>query len=54
MSRAGIFPHIAEQVLGHVQAGVVAVYDQHSYLPEKYAALEKVENIICEIINSDS
>ena len=35
MSRAGVQPHIAERVLGHVQPGVAGIYDRHSYRDEK-------------------
>jgi len=41
LSRLGIAADVAERVLGHTMTGVRAVYDQHSYLPEKRAALEK-------------
>jgi hypothetical protein len=50
MAREGILPHIAEQVLGHTQGGVESIYDQHTYLEEKRAALEKVENVICKVL----
>jgi len=46
MAREGVLPHIAEQVLGHVQAGIEGVYDQHSYILEKRQALDKVEAAI--------
>ena len=36
-----IEPHIAERVLNHAQPGVAGVYDRHTYLDEKRAALEK-------------
>jgi integrase len=39
MSQAGIRSEIAERVLGHAIPGVAGVYDRHSYLPEKRAAL---------------
>ena len=50
MAREGVLPHIAEQVLGHIQGGVEAIYDQHSYLKEKRAALEKVSNSIGKVL----
>ena len=31
MQRAGVLPHISEQVLGHAIAGVEGTYDRHSY-----------------------
>ena len=36
-----IEPHIAERVLNHAQPGVAGIYDRHTYLDEKRAALEK-------------
>ena len=50
MSREGVLPHIAEQVLGHVQAGVEGIYDQHAYLKENAHALKKVDRAICKIL----
>lgn len=32
-------PHVAERVLNHAQPGMIGVYDQHTYLEEKHAAL---------------
>lgn len=52
MSREGILPHIAEQVLGHVQGGVEGIYDQHAYLKEKLIALEKVDRAINKILGT--
>ena len=50
MAREGVPPHIAEQVLGHVQSGIEGVYDQHSYIHEKRRALEKVEETIRKLL----
>lgn len=50
MAREGIPPHIAEQVLGHVQTGIEGIYDQHSYLNEKRRALEKVDFAVGKIL----
>lgn len=50
MAREGVQPHIAERVLGHVQGGVEAIYDQHAYLTEKADALRRVERCIKRII----
>jgi hypothetical protein len=45
-----VSPFIAEQVIGHRQAGVHAVYDLHRYRSEKAEALElwagKVRDIV--------
>ena len=46
MAREGVPPHVAEQVLGHVQSGIEGVYDQHTYIHEKRQALAKVESVI--------
>lgn len=40
MSELGIEPHVSEKVLGHKLGGVLAVYDQHSYLKEQQNALD--------------
>jgi integrase len=49
MVRAGVRPDISERVLGHVIGGVEGVYDQHSYLAEKRAALEKLAALVARI-----
>jgi integrase len=50
MSRAGVRPDVAERVLGHAIAGVEGVYDRHSYLAEKRAALEKLAALVARIL----
>lgn len=50
MSREGVLPHIAEQVLGHAQGNIEGIYDQHAYLNEKQIALGKVDWAICKIL----
>jgi integrase len=50
LSRAGVRPHIAERVLGHVRGGVEAVYDRHTYGAEKGAALAKLAALIVRIV----
>ena len=50
MMRAGVRPDISERVLGHAIPGVEAVYDRHSYLDEKRDALDRLAEIICDII----
>lgn len=54
MSRAGVRPDIAERVLGHVIVGVEGVYDRHSYLDEKRAALETLAAMVDRILNPTS
>ena len=46
MSRAGVLPHVAERVMGHVQQGVEAIYDRHTYELEKAGALAKLAGLI--------
>jgi hypothetical protein len=46
MSRAGVRPDIAERVLGHVQGGVLGIYDRHQYRDEKADALKKLAALI--------
>jgi hypothetical protein len=41
----------AERVLGHVLPGVRGVYDRHTYLSEKRAALERLAMTLDGIIN---
>lgn len=50
MSREGVAPHVAEQVLGHAQGGIEGIYDQHAYLTEKAEALRRVERRIKRIV----
>jgi len=49
LSRAGILPHIAERVIGHIQQGVEGIYDRYAYLEEKKQALLKIEKMIRKI-----
>jgi integrase len=51
MTRAGIEPDHAERVLGHVIPGVRQVYDRHSYLGEKYRAVEALAAQVERILN---
>jgi integrase len=51
MPRAGIQPHIAERVLGHIQPGVAGTYDRHSYDQEKGHALAALAGLIERIID---
>jgi hypothetical protein len=54
MSRAGVLPHIAERVLGHVQEGVQGVYDRHEYRGEKANALKMLAGLIENILRDNS
>jgi integrase len=51
MSRAGVFPHIAERVLGHAIVGVEQIYDRHQYADEKADAVGKLAALVERIIN---
>jgi integrase len=53
LSRAGVLPHVAEQVLGHVQAGIVAVYDRHTYDVEKANALQRLAELLQSILKCE-
>ena len=50
MAAAGVPDVVAELVLGHVQRGVQAVYNRHSYFEEKADALEKLAAKLTDII----
>jgi integrase len=50
MSRAGVLPHVAEQVLGHAQPGIIAVYDRHRYDAEKAEALNRLSALIHGVV----
>jgi integrase len=51
MSRAGVLPHVAEQVLGHRLQGVEGIYDRHTYAHEKADALERLAALVGRILN---
>ena len=51
MGRAGVPTDHAERVLGHALAGVRGVYDRHTYLAEKRAALERLAALVESIVN---
>jgi integrase len=51
MSRAGVSGEHAERVLGHAIKGVEGVYDRHAYNDEKTDALQRLANLINNIIN---
>ena len=52
LGRLGVTPFIAEQVIGHTQAGVHKVYDLHRYRDEKHDALLKWEQRLRAIVGS--
>lgn len=51
MSRAGVLPHISEQVLGHAIRGVEGTYDRHQYRTEKAHALNALASLIESIVD---
>lgn len=46
LASLGVDPLIAELCLGHRIKGVMGIYDRHSYLSERRAALEKLAKLI--------
>lgn len=52
MSELGVEPHVSEKVLGHKLGGVLAVYDQHSYLREQQNALDLLAAHIQSCVDS--
>jgi len=50
LNKIGVAPVIVERVLNHVQGGVAAIYNRHSYDLEKRAALLKWERRLNEIV----
>jgi integrase len=51
MSRVGVPERHAEECLGHVQPGVSATYDRHTYYDEKRCAYERLAAEIGRIVN---
>ena len=52
MTSIGISRLVVSKILNHAEPGVTAVYDRHSYDPEKRAALDAWSNRLEEIIGS--
>jgi len=52
MSRGGVRPDVAERVLGHVQGGVLGVYDRYRYSDEKAHALNALASLIDSIVSA--
>ena len=50
LSDLGVLPHVAEKVLAHKLAGVLAVYDRGEYLPERQAAMQAWDRRLRELI----
>ncbi len=52
MAELGVMPHVSEKVLGHKLSGVLAIYDQHSYLREQQEALDLLATHIQSCVDS--
>ena len=52
MASLGIAPHLISRILNHVDTGVTAVYNRHSYDAEKRDALETWEKKLLEIVGA--
>jgi integrase len=50
MPRAGVEDNIVERVLGHAIPGVKGIYNRYEYQPQKTAALDRLANLIAEIV----
>ena len=53
LAAEGVIAEIAERVVGHVQTGIIGVYDRHRYDIEKRAALEAWERRLLRIVKPD-
>jgi hypothetical protein len=54
MSRVGIRIEVAENLLGHVQPGIIGVYDRHRYVEGKAQALRQLAGLIGNILRDDA
>ena len=53
IARLGVPVHVIESILNHRSgqiSGVAAVYNRHSYLPEKRRALESWANYLLQLV----
>jgi integrase len=50
LARCGVERDIAEQVLGHAIPGVEGTYNRFDYTPQKSAALDRLANLVAEIV----
>ena len=51
MTGIGVERLIVSKILNHVERGITAVYDRHSYENEKRAALEALAAMVERILN---
>ena len=54
MAKLGVERTVLAKVLNHVDNSVTAIYDTHTYVPEKRAALERWGRRLQEIITGKS
>jgi integrase len=52
MAKLGVPVYTISRVLNHAQGGVTAIYDRHSYMPEKKEALKKWARKLDQILLS--
>ena len=48
-----IAPHVAELVIGHKQAGLLAVYDHYDWLPDRQEALQRWSRRLARIVGDE-
>lgn len=53
MAAAGVPRSTVKRVLNHADSGVTAIYDRHSYLPEKRQALDLWSGILLGLVQPD-
>src|SRR5262249_16652889 len=54
LSRIGIDKSIAEKCLGHIEGGIVGVYDHHEAKPQKRIAFEALAREVERIVKGDT
>ncbi|MCH8844326.1 MAG: tyrosine-type recombinase/integrase [SAR324 cluster bacterium] len=52
MASLGVGTNVISKILNHVESGVTAVYNRHSYDPEKREGLAKWESKLSEIVGT--
>lgn len=50
MARIGVLDEVGEEVINHMEPGVVGVYNKYRYDEEKKDALQKWEALLLEIL----
>ena len=54
MTGLGIPRLVVSKILNHAEQGVTAVYDRHSYDPEKRDALARWDRRVAEIVKAET